>query len=66
VAGLFRLSGVFGISVPDNRCELLIIGPGYLEYSFYASYTLLERDAENSYLAMDAVAEVPIIYFRFG
>jgi len=31
LAGLFRFSGVFGISVPDNRRELLIIGPGYLE-----------------------------------
>jgi len=30
-AGLFRFSGVFSISVPDNRRELLIIGPGYLE-----------------------------------
>ena len=31
LAGLFKFSGVFGISVPDNRRELLIIGPGYLE-----------------------------------
>jgi len=31
LAGLFRFSGVFGISLPDNRREILIIGPGYLE-----------------------------------
>ena len=31
LAELFRFSGVFGISVPDNRRELLVIGPGYLE-----------------------------------
>ena len=31
LAGLFRFSGVFSISVPDNRRELLIIGSGYLE-----------------------------------
>jgi hypothetical protein len=30
-AGLFRFSGAFGISVPDNRRELLIFEPGYLE-----------------------------------
>jgi hypothetical protein len=31
IEGLFGFSGVFGISVPDNRRELLIIGPGHLE-----------------------------------
>ena len=31
LAGLFIFSGVFSISVPDNRRELLVIGPGYLE-----------------------------------
>jgi hypothetical protein len=39
IEDLFRFSGVFGISVPDNRRELLIIGPGYLEIQFYPSYT---------------------------
>jgi hypothetical protein len=37
LAGLFRFSGVFGISVTDNRRELLDLI--IWKYSFYASYT---------------------------
>ncbi len=47
LAGLFRFSGVFGISVPDNRRELLIIEPGYLDKIAFMLLIPELRQAEN-------------------
>jgi hypothetical protein len=44
LAGLFRFSCAFGLSVTDNRRELLIIGTGYLE-TYLVMFLILSLDS---------------------
>ena len=50
LAGLFRFLCLFGLSVTDNRRELLIIGTGYLEIYLLCFLYFLPIAIDNWYI----------------